>query len=119
MTLPLLTPIYAEGSLLLALDQHKLWLYTNGKKWGFRHGNGFYCHRREVERFRRELGFHIPKVLLGYEITFEVHVKENSYSTWTYSPKNKQRMLATLPLIFVSVARLEWKKDTTHVPRPR
>ena len=119
MSLPVLTPIHAEGSLTLALDQRRLWLYANGKKWGFRKGEGFYCHRREPERFKRELGFHIPKVLLGYEIVFEVHVKEDSYTSWTYSPKNKQRMLATMPLIFVSVARLEWKKDTLHVIRPK
>lgn len=119
MPAPILTPIHAEGTLTLALDQNKKWLYANGRKWGFRTPEGFYCHRREVERFKRELGFHIPKVLLGYEIVFEVHVKEDSYSTWRYSPKCKQRMLATMPLIFVSVARLEWTKDAQHVPRPR
>ena len=91
----LLTPIFHEGTLTLALDERKVWLYANDRKWGFRHNGGWYCHRRQLERFRREIGFHIPKVLLGYVITFEVHIKEDSYSTWTYDPKNKQRMLLT------------------------
>jgi hypothetical protein len=114
-----LTPIHADGSLVLSLDQNKRWLYTNGKKWGFRHAQGFYCHRRDIERFRRELGFHIPKVLLGYKITFEVHNAKGSYSTWVYDPKQRQRMMPTDPLVFVSLARLVWTKDAEHVPRPQ
>jgi hypothetical protein len=114
-----LMPIYHEANVVLALDDRKLWLYLNNKKWGFIKDRGIYCHRRSTEKFNREIGFYVPKVLLHKKITFEVHVKEDSYSTWCYDPGMKQRMLPTDPLVFLSLARLTWTKDAIHVSRPR
>lgn len=112
-------PIYAEPGLVLAIDDRKLWLYVNQKKWGFRHNGGWYCHRRAIETFRKEKGFYVPKVLLNYTLTFEVHVKEKIYATWQYTPKEKQRMLPTEPLIFLSCGRLVFTPEAAHVTRPK
>ena len=44
---------------------------------------------------------------------------DDTYSTWTYDNKNRQRMLVTDPLIFLSTSRLTWVGKAEHKVRKK
>lgn len=110
--------LFHDHKLTVALQAP--WVYVDDRKWGFVTSGAIYCHRKQAEKFRREYGFHIPYVLISHTCIFELPGKNPKEPTvWLYSPKEKQRMLYTDPLIFVSLSRLTLMPKAPHVTRPR
>jgi hypothetical protein len=109
----------------MRVEKLGMWLRVNQRFYGFtmtsdEGKNYVVVHAKTPHRFASEYGFYIPLPLTTLSHLIEVRAKAKPvYVHYLYHPDKRQRILATMPMVFISLARLERHENAPHITRPR
>lgn len=102
------------------------WFFVQDRKFGFFakiEGKKYLvCHRRQVGRLNKEIGFYVPAyfVLKRALLLFEVRLrKKDKYVHYIFHPDEGTRMILTAPDVFLSINRMEIVENAAHIPRKK